>query len=474
MRVALVCLGLVACGGDDERVRLVSPSSGPSSGYFPVVLADPAVDATTVTRVHVGAHRAYGVRALEDGSFEVMVQGSPEPGPADVVIEHAGGTTTLAGAFSWEPPRDPRFERLVAVGASLTQGVQNGVPTQHGGLMSPAAQIARQLGGHFPLPLLVDPFLAEIRVTDIGPPPGCEAPEIVAHVTASIFDVVPILSQGYWAARVDPDIEVHNVAVGGSRIANVLRGPFPDDFGGNFVAHLVYDPNDNGPIDVTQIELCEELDPTLVVITDLFYNDIGAALLGGDTIDPSRNTPLAEARADMEELFARLAATDAEVFVSNMPRLSVQPLMAVKRAQMIAAAVAAGDDEAAAAAAADAAIAEVDAQGAAFNDALIEVTSAYENVHVVDVAEPVEAIAAAGLQVGGQELGVRKLGGLLGFDYVHFTDTGYALFANLFLTNINDVLGTDVPLVDLEAVIAADSGSPAAIAAAGIDPDLCE
>jgi hypothetical protein len=476
-RIGLLCAmacTIAGCGDDEDGERLVQPAGGPASGYFPVVIAEPGVAAEEVTHVRVGEHMAYGATALGDGSFQVMVQGSAEPGPADIVIDHAGGTATLAGAFSWDPPADARFERLVAIGASLSEGVQNGVPTYHGGLMSPPAQIARQLGGHFPLPLLIDPFLPEITAADIGPPPGCEAPGIVEHVTKSIFDVVPILSQGYWAARVDPDIEVHNVAVGGSKIANVLRGPFPDDFGGNFVTHLVYDPYNSGPVEKTQIEICEALEPTIVVITDLYYNDVGDALLGGDTIDPSRITPIAEARPDLEELFTRLAATGAEVFVANMPRLSIQPLTKDKRARMIAAAIAAGDDAATAEAAADAAIADADAQGAAFNQALVEVVAPYDNVHVVDVAAAVEALGAAGLDVAGQHLGIQKLGGLLGLDYVHFTDTGYALFANLFITNINQTLGTDVPLVDLESVIASDVGSPAALAAAGLDPSQCD
>jgi hypothetical protein len=58
---------------------------------------------------------------------------------------------------------------------------------------------------------------------------------------------------------------------------------------------------------------------------------------------------------------------------------------------------------------------------------------------------------------------------LLGFDGVHFTDTGYALFANLFIDAINQSLGTKVPQIDMAAIVAADAGLPAAILAAGLD-----
>lgn len=57
---------------------------------------------------------------------------------------------------------------------------------------------------------------------------------------------------------------------------------------------------------------------------------------------------------------------------------------------------------------------------------------------------------------------------------MHFTDTGYAMFANLFLETINEALGTEVPLIDLDPIAASDAGSPSAIAAAGLDVSQCE
>lgn len=477
-------LALVACS---DEPRFVDPSFGPQSGYYALHIAEPSLDPTTVLGMRVGSNKAYDVAPEQvdtddDAVLRATVQGEPEPGSVDLTIETTEGNVTIAAGFRYDPPVDPRFSRLVAIGASLTQGVQNGVPTHHGGLMSPPAQLARQLGGYFPLPLLIRDFLPPIAASDLGPPPACAPPDIVAFVAAQAFDVLPKLADGYHLARIDADIEVRNLAVGGARIATVVHGPPPDDFAANFVARLVYDPYNSGPVERSQLDVLEALAPTMVVTTDLYGNDVAAALLEADVIDPSRMTSLASFEADLALLVGRLSATGAEVFIGNLPKPSLLPLTADKRARMIALAVeearmSGGDERAAAQAAAtqaDEAIAEVDAHAAAFNTALAQAVSAEPRFHIVDVAGRVADLADTGLQAANQVLTTQKLGGLLGFDGVHFTDTGYAMLANAFIDAVNSDLGTGVPLIDLAAILEHDAGSPSAIAAAGIDVSQCD
>ena len=76
--------------------------------------------------------------------------------------------------------------------------------------------------------------------------------------------------------------------------------------------------------------------------------------------------------------------------------------------------------------------------------------------------------------VGDQRLGAERFGGIVGLDGVHFTDTGYAFLANLFIAEINQVLGTDVPAISLAPVLAMDPESPAALRAAGVAVDECQ
>lgn len=471
---------LTACG--DDEVASVTPGEGPGSGYFEVRVDSPTTPADRVTGVRFGEQKALEPRPLGPNALSVLVQGSPMSGPASVRIETDTGGVVLDVAFSYAGPRSDHFARVVAIGASLSQGVQNGVPTFHGGLMSPPAQLGRQLGGYFPLPLLIPGFLREIGVDDIGPPPACLPPDIVAHVTESAVEVLEVLSQGYAAARSDPDITVANLAVGGSKLKTVLEGPTEEDFAGNFLGRLVLEPNTIGPIERAQIEHAEDRQPTLIVSTDLYGNDAAASLLQGDVIDPSLITPYADFDADLTALVERLAMTGAQVFLANMPRPSLLPLTGTKRQRMIDAAVAeameAGEDPVEAAsvaeAAAEAAIVETDTRTEEMNARLAELADGYVNVHVVDLAAAVDEIAESGLAVGGQALSTKKFGGLLSLDGVHFTDTGYAMVANELIEAINAELGTDVPLIDLDRVVGDDAGSPKAIARAGLDVSQCD
>src|SRR5690606_16464443 len=142
-----------------------------------------------------------------------------------------------------------------------------------------------------------------------------------------------------------------------------------------------------------------------------------------EIIDPSLITPLASFQDDLAVLFERLDATGAEVFLSNMPRPSILPLTFEKRAVMIAGGARGAE--------ADAASAEMDARAREFNDVLRAEAEGHARIHVVDVAAAIEALVdGGGLEVAGQALTVQKCGGLLSLDGVHFTNTGYAMFAN--------------------------------------------
>src|SRR5207253_2623095 len=104
---------------------------------------------------------------------------------------------------------------------------------------------------------------------------------------------------------------------------------------------------------------------------------------------------------------------------------------------------------------------------AAYNVAFAQTLAPYPNIHLVDLPTEVDRVKM-GIVVGGEKLTVQKFGGLLSLDFLHFTNTGYALLANLVLAKVNEVLHLGVPLVDIEAVHAADPLSPAKLRAAGL------
>jgi hypothetical protein len=464
---------LVACRAPDAPPIAVDPPSGPSSGYYPVSIELDGVDfaAADVTEVRVGPNRAYGLTPDHD-RLVVTVQGAPDPGPQDVVLTVDGREHRFPGAFSYDPPLDPAFDRVFAMGASLTEGVQGGVPTQHGVLHDPAFLVARQMGAYLGLPVLVDPLFPPIAWSDLGPPPDCTVPDVVGHVASAAIDVLAVLAGDdgvvdFANARVDPELQPRNVAVGGSRLGDLVHGPPPDPTG-LFVVKMVYAPDAGlgDPISTSQLDLAEQARPTLVLVADTFANDlVNAILTSSDGIDLAQLTPPDQLRVDLDELCARLSATGAEVFLANVPRPSLLPATAEKRAAWVAG----GGDPAQF----DADVAEVDAMGDTYDQVLAEVVVDYPQVHVVDFHARVAEVEETGITVAGHPLTVDTVGGLLGTDGVHFGDVGYGLLADLFVATISDTLGVDVPPVDLDALYADDPFSPDAARAAGVDPDAC-
>jgi lysophospholipase L1-like esterase len=490
--VALGCglAGLLLAGCSGEKKALpsdigIAPAEGSAAGHWTVQvdLEEHWLDPGDVSAVRVGGVLGYKLRVDGDVLW-FDVQGGP-PGTADLVLQ-AETTVTIADAITYAEAMDPIFDRMVAIGASLTQGVQGGVPTQHGNLHAPATVVAQQAGAHFPLPLLVEGLFPSLGPGDVGAAPDCVVPDVVAFITRSATDVLGVLLDpetgefDFGAGRVDPDVLPYNLAVGGARVQQVVAGPAEDDFAGQFMAHLVLEPGLklSEPVRVSQLDRLEALDPTLVLSTDLYGNDIIGAVVNTEGIILDKITTEAMFTEYLTELVERLDATDAEVFLPTLPQPTLLPMaqeyavLEVARAE--AAAVASGEDpEAAAAAMAEdvaARLAEVDGIAERYNQILVDLVAGYGRIHVVDLAAEVDVLVHDGVEIDGQLFKVEKLGGLLSVDGIHFSDTGYALLGNLYITEINRVLGLEVPQADLAVVALTDPFAPATMIDGGLDP----
>lgn len=464
---------LVGCP-TDPGVEPAPPPTQPSTGYqeLTIDLADTGVDPAAVTGVKVAGVSAFRL-VPGDGEITVTTQGSATPGLADAELWTAAPDGGPSGAFSsaraalvpgvveYAPPCHAAFERVVAVGASLTQGVQDAVPTQQSILQSPALMIAQRLGSYLPQPVFVDPLLPPMDHTILGPPPECTKPSVVGYVGEQAVAVLGELKDGegdivYWPARVDPLLPVHNVAVGGFRIGEVADGVLPGNFGGSFLGHLVNEPFGpiGSPLQRTQLELIAELEPTLVISTDLFGNDliIPIADATGDVTNLDELTDLETFEAALDSFLAQMEPLGADVFVATIPYPSMLPAADLKD---------------------PADVAVVDAQTDAFNQRFIEAAGSRDWLHVVDLFGAVEDLVSDPPSIAGDTVELTRFGGLLSIDGVHFSETGYGLVANLFIEEINAVFGTDVPPVDLAPLWSADAANPSNLRAAGFDPDLC-
>jgi len=488
-RILVLCVLLfpalaTGCAATDEAEApgpSLVPSSGSVHGNFEILadLRDTGLAAADITGVTVGGVRAWGL-AERDQKLAFMVQGHATGGEVDVVVSAGETSATLGKPFTYTAPSDARFARVYAFGASISQGTQRGVPNQRSQLISPVALVARQLGAWFPLPLLVEPLFPGIKPADIGPAPRCQVPDIVSHVSKESAAVMVSLKDletnklTYAAARIDPDLAPQNLAVGGSKVRTVLDGPDADDVGGNFVAHLVYDPYGTflGPVHQSQLELLESAKPSLIMSVDLYGNDLIRAIVGETELKADGATSLKNLTERLDLLVPRLAATGAEVFIANLPRPTLIPVTAELKGRRLAAAPAA--ERAALQKTIDTEIAALDKLTTDANAALAKVAAAHDNVHVVDLASRVADLEKTGLTAGDQTLTVAKFGGLLGLDGVHFSDTGNAMTANAVIETINSALGTDVPTIDLAEMVATDPDSPANLIAAGLDITACE
>ena len=476
MVVRLLLVSVLALSVSCQPVRgegegELEPPHGSCSGYYPVTVdvGSLGLTAEEILDVGFGGVRAYGLTALSEDRIQVTVQGHASCGPVDVVLETVHGARTHPQRFWYLAPSSPHFDRVVGIGASLGQGVQGGVPTAHGALMSPLAQVVRQTGGFMTLPALIDPLFPQISPSDVGDPPDCPSPDVVTFVATQIMGSISAFTDpesgdfSFDGMREDPDVEVMNISVGNAKVVHLLHGLPPDDLAANFLGHLVYDPHGEilAPLPESPVERAERLEPTLILSTDLYGNDVLRPLLNDP--EPMTAEELASIAEALGTVLDRLAATGAQVFVANLPDPSLLP--AAKRHLKEVEAEELADVEA---------FLTSLQQAALYLNAITgERAATHPNLHVVDLMEPVAEISANGLMVGDQRLGAERFGGIVGLDGVHFTDTGYAFLANLFIAEINQVLGTDVPAISLAPVLAMDPESPAALRAAGVAVDEC-
>lgn len=449
----------------------LTPSSGSMAGYFDVTLDLEAldIDPSTVTAVHVGGVAAYALEPRAT-TLAFTVQGAPEPGPAAVEVLIGETRRDLGPLFTYDPPLDPRLTRVAAIGASLGQGVQRGVPSVHGTLMSPPAQIARHLGSHMPLPVPVPGFLTQITVDDVGPPPECETPDVADFIVEQASRALPrlvdpetrALSAGQ--ARASAETLPYNVSTGNSRVADVLLGP-TSDLPARILSHLVYEPETDplGPVVRSQLDVLDEIEPDVIVSVDLYGNDLINGIVNADELDPDANSPLDQLHLDLAATLERLAGMRAEVFIGDLPR----PSVLARAAFRLARAEARGEREQA-----EERLARIDADVEATNAELWRLAALHPNIHVVGLADRLAALDD-GLLLAETEFDVRRFGGLVGLDGLHFTDTGYALVAEAVVDTIAATLDIDIPPMDIDAVAAADPENPSRLREAGIEPLDC-
>lgn len=461
----IAAAALMACGPSP-----LSRERGPAFGHFEVTARDAALTGLDEPlAVDVGGVAAYDVRRVGPDTLVFTVQGHPRPGPHAVVVRGRGNVELPLGELAYDAPPHPALSRLVAFGASLTMGTQDATIHARTQLHGPATQFARQAGAYLGLPLLKPGYLPTLTPDDFDLATCTEKADLFTVLgQKATQELLPKLKDRdgnvvIARMRVDPSLEVTNVAVGGSRVTEVVQ--HPPGLLAVVLEHLVWDVDVDAagliePPAESQLDRVVALAPTLVLSTDLIgndYNNVNLAVDGVPSLDAV--TPEPDFTAALRTVLERLEATGAHVFLATGPDATLLPRYEAKVAQLRAR----GFSEAEATGWRDQLRARIDR----FNAILLAEAARFPRVHVVDVAAQVRAVFQSGLAVGGTTLAARPFSGLLSIDGMHFSDTGYAVLANAFIDEVNGALGAGLPRVDVEAVHRADPYAVAALRANG-------
>ena len=354
--------------------------------------------------------------------------------------------------------------RLVVVGDSLSAGFQNHSLLDIQQVNGYASLVANQANTTLPLPLIAAPGIPNVlTLVSAGPPP------------------VILPAPGVSSGRDNPTTQVMDLAVPGANVQDALttRPPFTFDDLTDFVLGL---PGVFEGVSRSQVEWAENLAPTTIFVW-LGNND---ALNVVFSADPSVLTPVPVFRAAYLEATTRLAATGAKLVFGNIPDVTVVPFLT--SAEKVAAqaglplstigpilGIASGDFvtpdafpliQARLANPAlgplpgnvvlDASeVATVRATIDAYNSIIAEQAQTL-GAALVDIHSITAHIQAKGFVTGGQRLTTDFLGGLFSLDGIHPTNTGYAIFANAFINELNRSFAAGIPPVSVEQIKSTD------------------
>jgi len=487
------------------KLESITPKSGSQFGDQQVSAIISGIGSNfTPTTVYLGNKaRWITVTTLSSNSLKITftTAGTPTAGTYPLVVaDDLSACAYIPDAYTYTPPEDSVFKTFVAMGASYTAGFQSDSYNEIAQLNGPASWIARQAGAYFPIPL--------IKMPGVPPDPGLAGLDTTGNYTLDTSNVLNIVMNAIINPQTgkidiprlfeDPGIIPYNIAIPGATIQDVVLGPASksDRATGIIVlSNILFAPFDNDLLEtkdiLSEIQMAQNLHPTIIVSTDLYGNDL-----------ITDNTTLSDFTLYITQAVSALASTGAEVFLADVPHISMFPsnqqdaLNALANnstncnenfsnisLQALDAAASASNNYDCTSFTTDTcqqnackAFASTNQRIDQFNAEFDKVVAQYPNVHIV----PFSKLVSGGISITGQSvtfdnngfpeyvidgvhLKMRHLGGFYSLDDLHLTNTGYAILAAVFIQTINDTLGTHVPLPDLPSILAGDPLSPPAI-----------
>lgn len=332
----------------------------------------------------------------------------------------AGSFASLAGIAMlalpfWGPAyaQDAGIGKLAVVGDSLSAGFQNGTLIGCQQVNGYANLIAKQAGveQQFVLPLITLPGLPPLP--NVAGIPGREDPgaqtfdlAVPGQTANQALTMIPDFSDGVFQKNVPPPAGVQ-------AMADFILG-FPGVFTNTALS---------------QVGWVQALKPNTLIVW-LGSNDAIGVFEG---LQPQITNPVDFAR-NFEQVMQSVTAQGRRVIVANVPDATLTPaLQGASPLQKL----------------------QLRALIIAYNAAIALIAPKY-GAPVVDIYTYVNLLAAHGVTVLGQHLTTQANGGLFSLDGLHPTNTGYALIANQFIQTMHQRLGTNIPVVNIGEVAAAD------------------
>ena len=339
-------------------------------------------------------------------------------------------------------PVHPLFERVVALGDSVSQGTQNVGVSVRSQTVGVPALLCRQARAELPLPLLAEP----------GYPPHVDNLRLVLRSRVTH----PEWLRGQ---RLDPTVEPRNYAVAGVRLSDVIgltcanMAQLDRTRAICRLTRLVLNPLGRPEWEhLSQLDRAIAADPSLVLLWAGANDAIEAMFYPHYGVTP-REVFARHWRTALDRL---LAETSAVIVVLTIPDCTLLPMLRLWR----------GRDR----------LRTLMHRTLDEYNAIIRASAARdERLVVVDLEPEVNRIHRAGVPVDGWQVPFtvagRRLtfdalrgvpgrvwsGGLISFDGLHPTTTGYAVLTNVVIDQLNARLATGVPRLDLAAVARADT-----------------
>ncbi len=374
-----------------------------------------------------------------------------------------GGTTSST----------PGFTTTVVIGDSLSAGFQNGSLLDSQQPNGWASLVAKQANFSLALPLIASPGVpAVLELASLGPPPVIQQ------------------AGGISLGRVDPLTQPYDLAVPGHLLNDVINTapvlvPTSDE-------ELITDLVLGFPLGDTKSQMNKaiELNPTAIFV----WAGNDDALQADESGSPSSMTPVATFTQEFTQLLGTLhSQTKATLIVANIPDVTEIPYLTPAATVITTVATETGLTQAQVAA--DLGLADGDLVNATgesevetaitqiehgqtptpltdsgfltaleitqvqttidqYNSAISQQVAAVGGI-LVDIHSYFQTLQS-GITINNYHATTGFLGGLFSLDGVHPTNTGYALLANQFIGALNSSAKTNIPVVNISAVAAAD------------------